>query len=107
MLERIKNFKGDIFFFGLLIGIFTPFLAFFMYWLFKYYYISFPSRFIWFLKLGGMWDGIVKLSTLTNLLPFYIFINKNKNKAAAGIMTATVMYVLYIVYLMYFDNSEY
>lgn len=59
------------------------------------------------MNLGGMWDGVVKLCTITNLLPFYFFLNKNKNKAAAGIMTATIMYVLYIVYLMYFDNSDY
>lgn len=68
--------------------------------------MSFPSRFIWFLKLGGMWDGVVKLCVLTNVLPFYIFINKNKNRLAAGIIAATMLFVFYIIYLMYFGENE-
>ncbi len=106
MIEKIKNYNFDNFWIGLLIGIITPFFTFFLFWLFKYNYISFPSRFIWFLKLGAMWDGVIKLSTLSNVLPFYLFLNKYKNKAAAGIMTATMLYVFYIIYLMYFETNE-
>ncbi|GAB4202777.1 MAG: hypothetical protein Fur0023_09030 [Bacteroidia bacterium] len=106
MMEKWRYWNYDKFWMGLFIGIFTPFLTFFLYWLFKYYYMSFPSRFIWFLKLGGMWDGVVKLCVLTNVLPFYIFINKNKNRLAAGIIAATMLFVFYIIYLMYFGENE-
>lgn len=106
MIEKWKQFDVDKIWVGILIGVLLPFTTFFMYWLFKYYYISFPSRFIWFLKLGGMWDGVVKLCVLTNLLPFYIFINKYKNRAAAGIIISTLLFVFYIIYLMYFAENE-
>lgn len=106
MFEKIKHHHFDNFWLGLFIGVFTPFMAFFLFWLFKYNYISFPSRFIWFLKFGGMWDGVIKLSALANVLPFYIFLNKYKNKTAAGIIAATMIFVFYIIYLMYFDKPE-
>lgn len=106
MLEKFKQYHFDNFLLGLLIGLFTPFLAFFLYWLFKYNYIGFPSRFIWFLKFGGMWEGVVKLCVLTNVLPFYLFLNKYKNKTAAGIIVATIIFVFYIIYLMYFEEIE-
>lgn len=107
MFEKIKNFDWDRIWIGLIIGFLTPFTAFFLYWLFKYYYISFPARFIWFLNLGGMWEGVVKLCVLTNLLPFYISLNKNKNRMAAGLLAATMVFVFYIIYLMYFAENEY
>jgi hypothetical protein len=106
MIEKLKQWDWDRGWIGVLIGIFTPFFVFFLYWLFRYPYMSFPSRFIWFLKLGGMWDGVVKLCVLTNTLPFYIFINKNKNRLAAGIIAATMLFVFYIIYLMYFGENE-
>ncbi len=106
MLRNLKNFKWDNVWLGFFLGLLTPFFAFVLYWLFKYHYISFPSRFIWFLKLGDMWDAVVKLCVLTNLLPFYLFINKHKNKNAAGIIAATMLFVFYIIYLMYFASDE-
>ncbi|MEW6773588.1 MAG: hypothetical protein AB1304_06290 [Bacteroidota bacterium] len=106
MLEKIKQFNFNRLWIGIIIGLLTPFTSFFLYWLFKYYYISFPNRFIWFLKLGDMWEGVVKLCVLTNLIPFYLFLNKNKNRAAAGIIASTMMFVFYIIYLMYFSENE-
>lgn len=106
MFEKIRNYNYDRIWIGMLIGLLTPFITFFMYWLLKYSYISFPSRFIWFLQLGGMWDGVVKLCVLTNLLPFYFFINRYKNRAAAGIIATTMLFVFYIIYLMYFGENE-
>lgn len=105
MIEKLKQINFDKWWIGLLIGIITPLFSFFLYWLIRYSYISFPSRFIWFLKLGDMWDGVVKLCVLTNLLPFYFFLNKNKNRAAAGIVISTFLFVFYIIYLMYVDGE--
>lgn len=107
MFEKLKQLDWNKMWIGLLAGFLMPFTVFFLYWLFKYYYISFPSRFIWFLKFGGMWDGVVKLCALSNLLPFYLFLNKHKNRAAAGVLGATMLFVFYIIYLMYFDENEY
>lgn len=107
MIKKLKISLIDHFFTGFIIGIVTPFLIFFLYWLFRYSYMSFPSRFIWFLKLGDMWEGVVKLCVLANILPFYFFMNKNKNKTAAGIIGSTMLFVFYIIYLMYFSENEY
>lgn len=106
MIDKIKHWHWDNLVLGFFVGLFTPFLTFVLYWLFCYHYISFPSRFIWFLKLGDMWEGVVKLCVLTNLLPFYLFLNKHKNRTAAGIISSTMLFVFYIIYLMYFASEE-
>lgn len=101
----MKNEKWYNFFLGLFIGLTLPFMIFFLYWLFRYSYMSFPSKFIWYLQLGDMWEGVIKLCVLCNLLPFYLFMNKGKNKIAVGIIFASMVFVFYLLYLMYYSKE--
>ncbi|MBR9860470.1 hypothetical protein GYB22_06915 [bacterium] len=44
----------------------------------------------------------LKPAVLFNLLPFLLFINTNRLKSAQGIVFGTIIYGLFIVYLMFF-----
>ena len=97
----------DKFWMGLLIGIFFPMFLFFCFWLFKYSYISFPERFIKYLMNGDLLGNTIKLCALPNLLLFYLFMNKNMNKATKGIIASVFVYLALVIYVMiYIEGGE-
>lgn len=92
--------KTDGFWQGLAIGILFPVLCFFCYWLFRYSYMDFPSRFVSYLINGDMLGNTIKLCALTNLTFFYFFLNKGLNKAVKGIIVSMLIYLAMVVYVM-------
>src|ERR1051325_61828 len=87
---------------GLAIGIFFPLLCFFCYWLFFHSYMSFPVRFIKYLMFGQMLSSAIKMCALGDLLIFYLFLNKQMNKATKGVIASVLIYVALVFYVMYF-----
>ena len=82
---------------GVIIGIALPILIL---WIVKLYHFSHLSYFT-FLKTGfvtGTLSPWLKIATLFNLIPFFGFVNKNKLKSGRGVILATLIYGLVIVY---------
>jgi hypothetical protein len=48
----------------------------------------------------GTW---LRLSVVLNVLPFILFINSNRLKSAQGVIFGTILYGLFIVYLILFQ----
>jgi hypothetical protein len=96
----------DSFWKGLAIGILFPMFCFFCYWLFMYSYIDFPVRFVKYLMIGQMMSSVIKLCGLGNLLIFYLFLNKQMNAAAKGIITSVLIYAALVFYVMYFHEPS-
>lgn len=101
------NEKLDSFWKGLAIGILFPVLCFFCYWLFRYSYMGFPVRFIKYLMTGQMLSSTIKICALGNLLIFYLFLNKNMNKATKGIIVSVIIFVALVFYVMYFYEEAF
>src|ERR1041384_4590278 len=99
--------KLNSFWKGLAIGIAFPLFCFFCYWLFMYSYIDFPVRFVKYLMTGQMMSNTIKLCALGNLLIFYLFLNKQMNNGAKGIITSVVIYAALVFYVMYFHEEAF
>lgn len=98
--------KLDGFWKGLAIGILFPLLCFFCYWLFMYSYMDFPVRFVKYLMTGQMMSNTIKICALGNLLIFYLFLNKQMNNAAKGVITSVAIYAALVFYVMYFHEES-
>lgn len=82
---------------GLLIGILGPLTILFGVQVFEFAHLSFWT----FLKTGfatGTLSPWLKLATLFNLAPFFVFVNSNKLQTGRGIVFATILSGLVIVY---------
>ncbi|MDC0580137.1 hypothetical protein OAP11_05195 [Bacteroidia bacterium] len=82
---------------GLLIGLAIPVAIL---WGVKQYHFS-HMTFSLFIQTGfatGTLSPWLKIATLFNLIPFFGFINKNQLKVGQGIILATLIYGLFIVY---------
>jgi hypothetical protein len=82
---------------GVITGILIPIIIL---WIVKLYHFSHLSYFL-FLKTGfitGSLSPWLKIATLFNLIPFFGFVNKNKLKSGQGVVLATLIYGLVIVY---------
>jgi len=82
---------------GLILGILLPILNL---WFVKLYHFPHLS-FTLFIRTGfstGTLSPWLKIATLFNLIPFFGFVNKNKLKTGRGVVLATLIYGLVIVY---------
>lgn len=89
--------KGNQIILGMIIGIILPFIIL---WIVQLYHFSHLSYSL-FLKTGfltGTLSPWLKIATLFNLIPFFGFVNKNKLKSGRGVVLATLIYGLVIVY---------
>jgi len=98
--------KLDTWWAGLLIGLIFPFALFFLYWLFLYNQISFPLRFIHYLKNGYLLSNVIKLCGLGNLILFYLGLNKKKDKFSKGVIISVLLYVILVAYVTYYHEPE-
>lgn len=97
----MKNMEWDKAWKGLLIGVLAPFIALSCYYFFNYSYMTIGG-FVNYLRLGDTYTPLVSLCVLANLLPFYIFLNKEKYAATKGILGATFIWAGLIVFLKFF-----
>ncbi|MCE2712448.1 MAG: hypothetical protein LW688_07915 [Cryomorphaceae bacterium] len=87
--------------YGLLIGIFSPLifapLVIFLLALSRGF--SFGEIWNMFLMSKQASSKIISLAIISNLIWFYIFINRNNYGLAMGIILGTICYLPYIVYV--------
>ena len=86
---------------GLVIGLFSPSLPLFIFYLIKYTHISFGDFFSKILMGYNILTPVISLCVITNLLVFFIFVWTNRNHSARGVLLATFMYAGYVVYQKY------
>jgi|Laugrespbdmm15sn_2_1035079.scaffolds.fasta_scaffold94395_2 hypothetical protein len=84
---------------GFVFGIIFPAFCFFCYWLFLHYELTFPTRFIKYLRAGDMLQEVAIACTISNLLVFYFSLNKKVFDFGRGLMIATFLYVGLVLYI--------
>jgi hypothetical protein len=97
----MKNFIWDKLYVGMLAGILPPIIAFLTYYFLNYSYMS-RGEFFRFLARGEMYTQIVTLCVLLNLVPFYLFINKEKYNATKGVLASTFIWAGVVLFLKFY-----
>jgi hypothetical protein len=97
----MKNIEWDKVWIGFALGLAAPLIAFTGYYLINYSYMQI-SQFINHLRLGDTYTPLVSLCVLSNLLPFYILINKERYNGTKGVLAATFVWAALIVFLKFF-----
>lgn len=97
----MRTKKYDKFGFGIVLGLITPLLGFVIYGM--YWAWDYDRTFSYF--VNGIFIGtpthrssIIVLSLLFNLIPFLIFIRKERFRAAKGVMMAIFLFVPVVLY---------
>jgi len=104
-MDRIQ--KLDKFFIGMVVGLVFPLLMFVLYWLFFHHQISFPMRFIRYLRNGYLLSNVIKICGLGNILLFYFGLTNKIDKFNRGVILSIFFYVLLIAYVTYYLEPEY
>jgi|TARA_B110000967_G_scaffold33418_1_gene32066 hypothetical protein len=89
--------KWDTIVTGLLVGIISPLIILYGVNVFNFDHLSYAL----FLETGfttGSLNPFLKIAALFNLAPFFLFINMNRIRTAQGIVFATILVGLVIVY---------
>jgi hypothetical protein len=91
---------ADNFIVGFILGLIVPVIAFTIYAI-----INFPDSSIvealLFYKKGNVLTHVISLSVLSNLIPFFLFLNNKKEKTANGIIGGSFVYVFIVLIIMF------
>ncbi len=85
---------------GLAIGLIAPSLLMYFYWKGNYSYMDL-SKFIQFVSMGKVYIKLISLFTVINIATFFLFIWKNCNYSARGILLATFIYTILVAILKF------
>jgi len=85
---------------GIVAGLLMPSLAFLLYYLINYSYMTIPG-FANYLKMGDTYTPVISLCVLANLAAFYPFIWKEKWNGAKGVLGATFVWAAIVVFLKF------
>jgi len=88
--------KLDKLYVGLATGLILPFVLMVFYWQYNYPYMDF-NKFIQFTSIGQIHIKLISLFTAVNLGLFFLFIWRNHNLAARGVLGATFLYALIVL----------
>ena len=88
--------KLDKFYVGLTLGLILPSILMYLYWQVNYGYMDL-NKFIQFTSMGQIHVKLISLFTAVNLGLFFLFIWRNHNLAARGVLGATFLYTLVVV----------
>ena len=84
---------------GFVLGIIAPIFGLFFYYLFTYRYQTSFSGFIEFFTRIHIIVASLSLACYASNLPlFFLFIWREKNKSAKGVLYATIIYTGWVVY---------
>lgn len=104
-IDKIKGIsykKYNHFLLGTLLGIITPFVCLFGYWLVSYSFMPFFPVFPRYLMTGKVLAPVLSLCVIPNLGLFFLFINTERYKTGRGFVFATILYGFIIMYLKIF-----
>ncbi len=80
--------------FGLVLGFLAPVLGFTTYYLAKFRLFTVKEFFEVLMMQKSLISGIISICLLADAIVFTIYINRQKDKTAAGIFIATCLYAL-------------
>lgn len=86
---------------GFVVGLLSPMITLYGFYLVKYSHISFKKFYLDVLFANNIVTSSISLCVLTNLLVFFIFIWTNRNLSARGVLFSTIVYAGYVVYQKY------
>ena len=91
--------KFDTVIVGLILGLLLPVISLFIYYFFTYESQLSFSEFINYFTTVHLFVAYVSLSCYMNNLPlFFLFIWKQKNEIARGVLFATMLYTAWVIY---------
>lgn len=101
----MKSKRYDKTILGFVIGLVLPVIGFILYgvyWSWKFFRTF--SYFVndVFLGTPTFRSSIMSLSLLINLIPFFIFLRKERYYSARGVLAAVFVYVPFVVYFKFF-----
>lgn len=84
---------------GFILGMIMPVVGLFMYYVFTYRYQTSFSGFVeYFSRLNIIVPSMSLACYGTNLPLFFLFIWRDHNRSASGVLFATIGYTLWVVY---------
>jgi hypothetical protein len=94
-MKYLEKPKYDSIVLGTILGLLTPIIVFFIYYLIVYRGMNLFA-FVHYLSGGGIFLPILSLCVVPNLLIFFVFIWTKRDKSARGVLQATFVYAIYI-----------
>lgn len=85
---------------GFTLGLIAPALLMYCYWKLNYGYMDL-DKFIQFTTMGKVYIRLISLFTVINLGTFFLFIWRNCNYSARGILLATFIYALFVAIMKF------
>ena len=104
-IEKIRSIsykKYNNFWLGTTLGLLTPLICLFGYWLNSYSFMGFFPAFPRYLMLGKVLAPVLSLCLIPNLGLFFLFLNSERYKTARGFILSTILYGFFIMYLKIF-----
>ncbi len=101
IVKKPKRQKYDAIPFGIVPGLITPALGFYIFYLIKNTSMPF-LEFVQYLNGSGVVPQSITLGVIPNLLVFFLFIWTNKYQSARGVLLATMIYTVVILGYKYF-----
>lgn len=97
----MKNVDLDKVWIGVIAGLIAPAIALWLYYFINYRDLGI-GRFIDLQKLGDTYTPLISLCVLANLAVFYPFIWKEKWRGAKGVIGATLIWAMLVLFLKFF-----
>lgn len=100
----MKSKRRDSLKVGLIIGLFAPVIGFIIYGLYWSWNFNRTLGYFYedlFIGTPAYRSSILSLSILINLIPFFIFIRKEKYQTARGVLLAVFVYVPFVIYFKF------
>ena len=85
---------------GFISGLLAPFVGLYIYYLISFHYMSLRS-FVNRITELQLLAGVISLSLLANLVLFFFFLRAKADRSAYGVIGATFIYGMIIVYLKF------
>lgn len=93
--------KFDKFIAGFVSGLMGPFFGLLVYWKLNFSLMTFEG--FWSNVSGSSsLSALISICLIANLLFFYLFLNRDMMKATRGVIGATLVYGLVMIYLKFF-----
>jgi hypothetical protein len=86
---------------GLIVGIIAPFFGFYFYKLSFFSYWNMQEFFQHLVDIGKL-SAVISLSIIINAAVFFLFLHKDWELTARGVLLATFLYGIIIIYLKFF-----
>ncbi len=90
------NRKADKIWVGLLSGILLPFLVMFLFYLSSYAYLTVPD-FMRKMVFAAIFFKVLSLCAIVNLLTFFTFYKSKHDRAAKGVILATMIFAFVVI----------